>query len=463
MTDFPVGSIVAFCGSYRARQDQLTQLGWRLCNGDAVAQSDEASLRPVLQQAYGAGADGTIHLPDLRGLFLRGLDVQGDVDQDVARRVAPRPDLPYSGSSGAAVGSFQAWGVGPHSHWYIDTGTYAGGDSGDDHSAMVVTGDEQATNSGNDIGAETRPINTYVYYLIKAQAHAAPAYSAGTVVCSMGAPPSDGSWTTANGLSCPSEGDLADVLDGAYGPGLLPDYRGTFLRGVDYQRGLDPGSTSRTPSVPGANPQEAGSMQTSAVGPHTHSYFHSSTHCRLDEACCGNALIEDCCATCSATKPELDQGGPFAAEARPRNVAVNFQISVYDSNINAPVAIPVGSIIAYAGELHTLPQDTAWQVCDGQDGRPDLRGYFLRGLDDGKGLDPDGPHRVAGDVQEDALVAHAHSLAIWQASPVVYANQPLAEQTFLTAAPTITPTKDNTGAADTRPVNQAVHFLIKQS
>jgi microcystin-dependent protein len=103
--------------------------------------------------------------------------------------------------------------------------------------------------------------------------------------------------------------------------------------------------------------------------------------------------------------------------------------------------LPVGTTVAWAGDPKLLPKD--WRICDGRvlskekfpalfeaigtawggDGEPnfslpDLRGRFLRGVDDGAGRDPDTDKRQAGrqggnsegvgSVQEDSLQNHKH-------------------------------------------------------
>ena len=124
----------------------------------------------------------------------------------------------------------------------------------------------------------------------------------------------------------------------------------------------------------------------------------------------------------------------------------------------APVDwIPVGSVLAFAGEIAASPApDSAgdhateieawgWMICDGRelevsayphlfavlgfryggngDDRfkiPDYRGYFHRGVDGGSGNDPDVSQRTApeggtgkpeevGSLQEDALQTHEHN------------------------------------------------------
>ena len=119
--------------------------------------------------------------------------------------------------------------------------------------------------------------------------------------------------------------------------------------------------------------------------------------------------------------------------------------------------IPIGTIMAYGGKTSgsddgKLNED-GWLVCQGQEvsrttykelykvigdyfgsgdkgatfNVPDFRGRFLRGVDHGKGNDPDGHKRESsatggakgdhvGSYQEDAMVSHSHGLHKWDRS-----------------------------------------------
>lgn len=68
---------------------------------------------------------------------------------------------------------------------------------------------------------------------------------------------------------------------------------------------------------------------------------------------------------------------------------------------------PVGTIVAYN---NSAPSDPHWHICDGTNGTPDLRGYFLRGLDTSGSIDPDGGTRSIGSIQASANMAHYHAL-----------------------------------------------------
>lgn len=139
------------------------------------------------------------------------------------------------------------------------------------------------------------------------------------------------------------------------------------------------------------------------------------------------------------------------------------------------VAVPAGAICAFG--MSTVP--TGWLYCNGQtvsrttyarlfaaisttfgagDGSttfalPDLRGYFARGWDDGRGVDT---ARAFGSNQADELKAHTHT---------VPAQSNANSGTFVEDADgTGTPQAVNTGSTggtETRPLNIALAYFIK--
>jgi hypothetical protein len=185
------------------------------------------------------------------------------------------------------------------------------------------------------------------------------------------------------------------------------------------------------------------------------------------------------------------------------------------------MATPVGSIIAFAGEIYgagssearaTNPERWGWMLCDGrqlhrakfpelfavlgnryrqasdpQSGPlfriPDLQGYFLRGVEP-KGWTPDESdtrHTSAGvvvqepcvgSIQDCAFQIHEHTYD----QPVAAGVQPgqgAEDKTFsingaVTGSVVAQPPSDNAGTkppltsnTETRPVNVSVYYLIK--
>ncbi len=173
----PVGAIMPFYGT-AATAATLELGGWFLCDGRSIASIDDNVLFPdektALQTVIGSG-----NLPDLRGLFLRGIDPAGGTQHD--------PD------ADRAVGNVQTSQIQGHTHNYdrasdatesananvgvgvsttnvrndvanvnVLTAAFATGGNHSHNINHTVT----ATNSAGS-GNDTRPVNAAVNYLIK--------------------------------------------------------------------------------------------------------------------------------------------------------------------------------------------------------------------------------------------------------------------------------------------------------
>lgn len=142
------------------------------------------------------------------------------------------------------------------------------------------------------------------------------------------------------------------------------------------------------------------------------------------------------------------------------------------------IAFPVGTVISYLFAATNLP--AGWLLCDGstfdqtqypelyrmlgnKNTLPDLRGYFLRGLDATGKVDPDGPHRAPLSVQQDALARHGHTYGrtAWYWGEAQGGDNKLTPKqrndtdNFFANEPTSV-----SGDAETRPKNVAVNYLI---
>lgn len=67
--------------------------------------------------------------------------------------------------------------------------------------------------------------------------------------------------------------------------------------------------------------------------------------------------------------------------------------------------VPTGAVMAF--NLANCPN--GWSPADGTNGRPDLRGEFIRGLDSGRGIDAG---RALGSWQIDMFKSHTHTFSL---------------------------------------------------
>lgn len=187
----PIGSVQAFAGP----KDHIPS-GWRECNGDTIRRSRFPALFRVIGISWGEGnGRTTFNLPDLRGVFLRGVAGTSNLDPDVLLRERIRP----GGNTGNAVGSLQQFGTAlprktpfstgnenqQHQHDYFDAHfaeVHAGADQRLEGSNNGFDGDNGAfgrtrktapntvshtheVTAGGD--GETRPVNAYVYWICR--------------------------------------------------------------------------------------------------------------------------------------------------------------------------------------------------------------------------------------------------------------------------------------------------------
>lgn len=176
-TLFPAGMIMAFAGPA-----ENIPAGWLLCDGSEVSRSTYSNLYNAIGVAWGTGnGSTTFNLPDLRGMFLRGVagsDTTGDPD---ANNRVSRYD--NGGNTGNNVGSYQGDAI---RNITGACGTFGGESRGNlpDAGALWRTlGVNKNTGSdGNGmgirsvnidasrvvpVGSDNRPKNVYVTYIIK--------------------------------------------------------------------------------------------------------------------------------------------------------------------------------------------------------------------------------------------------------------------------------------------------------
>lgn len=167
---FPAGVIVPFAGP----AENIPE-GWLLCDGSSVSRTDYANLYKAIGVCWGTGDDSTsFNLPDLRGMFLRGVSGESGNDADADSRLLLKDN---GGNTGNNVGSYQSdairnisggnttlrcetaegpfqltgnntWAGSKNMSWFIPLSTF-------DVSRVVP------------VGSDNRPKNVYVTYIIK--------------------------------------------------------------------------------------------------------------------------------------------------------------------------------------------------------------------------------------------------------------------------------------------------------
>lgn len=165
----PTGTILAFGGT-------SVPSGFLLCDGTAYSRTTFSTLFGAIASNFGNG-DGstTFNVPDLRGMFLRGVNGTSSNDPDASSRTANNS----GGNTANNVGSEQAGAFASHNHSASSSGNFevnVGGSPGDNGLHVSSTAQTTpvysqsvsvSTSIGNTGGDETRPINVYVYYIIK--------------------------------------------------------------------------------------------------------------------------------------------------------------------------------------------------------------------------------------------------------------------------------------------------------
>jgi microcystin-dependent protein len=163
--------------------------------------------------------------------------------------------------------------------------------------------------------------------------------------------------------------------------------------------------------------------------------------------------------------------------------------AVANDAVSAFNGVPPGSILPFGGtnvpsefllcDGTTVSRTTyarlyaaigsAWGAGDGYNtfNLPDLRGYFLRGVDTLGGTDPDRAARtnrsgqivgsVVGSLQADSFKSHNHSTGVRQENHAGGGWQSLANPTTIN----VQLPSSFTGGAETRPKYAYVNYIIK--
>lgn len=172
---FPAGIIVPFAGEV-----ENIPFGWMLCDGSAISRADYANLYNAIGVCWGIG-DGstTFNLPDLRGMFLRGVSGDSGNDEDANSRIVLND---YGGNTGNNVGSYQCDAIRNITGSFILEDCWCNEATGafERINSQNSSGNWWEGNGGNrratydldasrvvPVGSDNRPKNVYVNYIIK--------------------------------------------------------------------------------------------------------------------------------------------------------------------------------------------------------------------------------------------------------------------------------------------------------
>jgi len=147
----PTGTIITYVSS------SAIPTGYLYCNGQAVSTTTYSALFAVI--GYTFGGTTTMNLPDMRGMFLRGLDNGRGYDPDSNRVVG-------STQTDTMQGHFHASSMNRTDLNSVST-LPPGGNSNAQAGTMVGAPTTDGTNGTPRTGLETRPENIAVVYLIK--------------------------------------------------------------------------------------------------------------------------------------------------------------------------------------------------------------------------------------------------------------------------------------------------------
>lgn len=156
--------------------------GWLLCDGREVSRSEYQNLYNAVGIAWGKG-DGstTFNLPDLRGMFLRGVSGNSNNDPDKDKRGML---INNGGNTGNNVGSYQEDAIrnikgtfngmdyydivkgAVTGAFYAKDSNVAGSHSTDYDNAKIYF-DASRSVGVEHVGGDNRPKNVYVTYIIK--------------------------------------------------------------------------------------------------------------------------------------------------------------------------------------------------------------------------------------------------------------------------------------------------------
>jgi len=161
VVSMPVGSVMMYA------HDNIDSEHWKVCDGSELAKADYPQLWTAIGAIWNTANvvnPDLFCLPDLRGMFVRGVNAgrTGNyADPDFERR------FNLANAESQTVGSYQAHDLLSHAHTvHMKEEKF---DQTEEQKGIAVEGTDGEIIFNTDAkgGAETRPNNVYMHYIIK--------------------------------------------------------------------------------------------------------------------------------------------------------------------------------------------------------------------------------------------------------------------------------------------------------
>jgi microcystin-dependent protein len=153
----PIGVVEMYAGT-------TAPFGYLVCDGSLVLRATYPELFAVCGTAFGFTNTANFRLPDLRGRFVRMVDGGAGLDPNAATRTA----MNTGGATGNNLGSVQADELKSHNHTVKFTPQGANPENFDEAIIGDGNGFPANVNATFTGGSETRPVNAYLNFIIKA-------------------------------------------------------------------------------------------------------------------------------------------------------------------------------------------------------------------------------------------------------------------------------------------------------
>lgn len=148
----PTGAVFEYVGT-------VAPAGYLMCDGSSYLQSAYPALFAVIGTAYGSVDATHFNVPQMQGMFARGVDNGVGNDPDATTRSAFT-----GGNAGDAIGSVQGWQIQSHTH---SKSILASGGTGGNPAWADAATPTGSANIGSTGGNQTNPINVYFNYIVK--------------------------------------------------------------------------------------------------------------------------------------------------------------------------------------------------------------------------------------------------------------------------------------------------------